>query len=463
MPRRNKKQFIDKKKSVTFNLVHRSQKDPLAADEDAPQRVLIPFIMTSQPPLFDQNPEQRESRIENQKTFGIGFEDDYDYLQHLKPSSRNQEAILVPKDGDQIHMESVDEENIEIIKDDTVLRLPSIVFASHSEGDVGLVHRAVPNPRGPQPSWDPDVVAGLDEDFDFNDPDNELEDDFMAMACEEGESDDVDSDAESCDSGSCDLDEFSDEETKSRFTAYSITSSVMGRNEQLTLLDDRFEKFFESYDEPNIGELCQVEIEGGIPVGDVGEMEGLELLLGLGGGVKEGEEERIRPTLPSNLDNDDDDIMVTMVMEKPRDNWDCESILSTYSTIYNRPKLIQDPPVSRKQSLIVVSQKIKISPTTGLPLNSKPHLTKKQLFNLRHQSLANLKSLEPEVEKPRVIVRGKDETREEKTARKAAVKEMKKERRQEKKATKKAFRAEQTRQNLEIININRNLSGVRIH
>nr|XP_002128747.1 protein LTV1 homolog [Ciona intestinalis] len=436
MPRRNKKQFIDKKKSVTFNLVHRSQKDPLAADEDAPQRVLIPINESA--PL--ENPEQRESRIENQKTFGIGFEDDYDYLQHLKPSSRNQEAILVPKDGDQIHMESVDEENIEIIKDDTVLRLPSIVFASHSEGDVGLVHRAVPNPRGPQPSWDPDVVAGLDEDFDFNDPDNELEDDFMAMACEEGESDDVDSDAESCDSGSCDLDEFSDEETKSRFTAYSITSSVMGRNEQLTLLDDRFEKFFESYDEPNIGELCQVEIEGGIPVGDVGEMEGLELLLGLGGGVKEGEEERIRPTLPSNLDNDDDDIMVTMVMEKPRDNWDCESILSTYSTIYNRPKLIQDPP------------KIKISPTTGLPLNSKPHLTKKQL-----------KSLEPEVEKPRVIVRGKDETREEKTARKAAVKEMKKERRQEKKATKKAFRAEQTRQNLEIININRNLSGVRIH
>lgn len=33
-----------------------------------------------------------------------------------------------------------------------------------------------------------------------------------------------------------------DEETKSRFTEYSMTSSVMRRNEQLTLLDDRFEK-----------------------------------------------------------------------------------------------------------------------------------------------------------------------------------------------------------------------------
>lgn len=32
------------------------------------------------------------------------------------------------------------------------------------------------------------------------------------------------------------------EETRSRFTEYSMTSSVMRRNEQLTLLDDRFEK-----------------------------------------------------------------------------------------------------------------------------------------------------------------------------------------------------------------------------
>ncbi len=47
---------------------------------------------------------------------------------------------------------------------------------------------------------------------------------------------------------------FMDEETKSRFTEYSMTSSVMRRNEQLTLLDDRFEKvnvyaFFILYDQ----------------------------------------------------------------------------------------------------------------------------------------------------------------------------------------------------------------------
>lgn len=34
---------------------------------------------------------------------------------------------------------------------------------------------------------------------------------------------------------------FREEETKSRFTEYSMSSSVMRRNEQLTLLDDKFE------------------------------------------------------------------------------------------------------------------------------------------------------------------------------------------------------------------------------
>lgn len=39
---KNKKKFIEKKNSVTFHVVHRSQHDPLIADETAPQRVLVP-------------------------------------------------------------------------------------------------------------------------------------------------------------------------------------------------------------------------------------------------------------------------------------------------------------------------------------------------------------------------------------------------------------------------------------
>lgn len=35
---------------------------------------------------------------------------------------------------------------------------------------------------GPRPDWDPDIVAALDDDFDYNDPENQLEDDFISMA-----------------------------------------------------------------------------------------------------------------------------------------------------------------------------------------------------------------------------------------------------------------------------------------
>ena len=35
---------------------------------------------------------------------------------------------------------------------------------------------------GPQLDWDPDIVAGLDEDFNFDDPENQLEDDFVVQA-----------------------------------------------------------------------------------------------------------------------------------------------------------------------------------------------------------------------------------------------------------------------------------------
>lgn len=36
---------------------------------------------------------------------------------------------------------------------------------------------------GPQVDWDPDVVAAMDEDFNFEDSDNELDDDFILQAC----------------------------------------------------------------------------------------------------------------------------------------------------------------------------------------------------------------------------------------------------------------------------------------
>ena len=116
---------------------------------------------------------------------------------------------------------------------------------------------------------DPDVVAALDDDFDFEDPDNELEDDFMQIANSDGTQEigessrsikygqaneddydddddysdmDDDEDADSLHSLNGPQYTFADEETKSRFTNYSMSSSVIRRNKELCLLDDRFEK-----------------------------------------------------------------------------------------------------------------------------------------------------------------------------------------------------------------------------
>lgn len=102
---------------------------------------------------------------------------------------------------------------------------------------------------------DPDLVAAMDEDFDYDDPENELEDNFIELANAEGieeEDNDAEYSDENCVSDDEERDEvgslqgskfsFDEEETKSRFTQYSMSSSVIRRNEQLTLLDDKFEK-----------------------------------------------------------------------------------------------------------------------------------------------------------------------------------------------------------------------------
>lgn len=97
----------------------------------------------------------------------------------------------------------------------------------------------------------------MDEDFDYSDPENELEDNFIELAQGVASDQEFDEDDDDYNLGSDfeddeEMDEvgslpgsertYDEEETKSRFTSYSMTSSVMRRNEQLSLLDNRFEK-----------------------------------------------------------------------------------------------------------------------------------------------------------------------------------------------------------------------------
>lgn len=182
-PKGKTKRFIDKKNSVTFHLVHRSQKDPLVADETAPQRVLVP-VGDTQAAKIEKKTVNSEKRKEEQHKFGIYFDDDYDYLQHLRDvKSLSVEWQRV--ENTNVSKNSNDKEN----KDAPKINLPSSVFASNVEETVGMLNKAAPV-SGPQLDLDPDVVAALDDDFDYEDPDNQLEDNFIELANAESSDDD---------------------------------------------------------------------------------------------------------------------------------------------------------------------------------------------------------------------------------------------------------------------------------
>ncbi|XP_068963576.1 protein LTV1 homolog [Petaurus breviceps papuanus] len=466
MPHKKKKPFIDKKKAVSFHLVHRSQRDPLAADDTAPQRVLLPA----------QKREDEERRAEQRK-YGVFFDDDYDYLQHLKEPSGPSELIPSCFQNDAQEQTLIPTHGI---------KLPSSVFASEFEEDVGLLNKAAPV-SGPRLDFDPDIVAALDDDFDFDNPDNLLEDDFILQANEptgedehmdtdirryeiedddgkymdddtENGSDEDDYDSEGLLSdeelsvqGGTQRDLFLEEETKSRFTDYSMTSSVMRRNEQLTLLDERFEKFFEQFDDDEIGALDNAELEGFI------HADSIRLQEVLNDYYKEKAKncvklDTLEPLEDENLlineKDEDEEEIVTVVIEEPKEKWDCESICSTYSNLYNHPQLIRCPPKPRH---------IQLSSKTGIPLNVLPQKgpTAKQIERMQMINDSDL---------PRVSVqpRCKNETKEDRKARKQAIKEERKERRVEKKANRLAFKLEKRRQERELLNLKQNVAGLKL-
>ncbi|KAM6939600.1 protein LTV1 homolog [Xenentodon cancila] len=476
IPHRKKKSFIEKKKAVTFHLVHRSQRDPLAADEKAPQHVLLPAKV------------EVEKRQEEQRKYGVFFDDDYDYLQHLKesssqtelvaagPSCADKESFHSRDDGDDDDDDNEVERRIEKDVLEATIHLPSSVFATEFEEEVGLLNKAAPI-SGPRLDMDPDIVAALDEDFDYDDPDNILEDDFIVKAnctaaapdaegdCADDEDEwedtddeeggDFDSEAgfssdEHGDGGGREF-MFMDEETKSRFTEYSLTSSVMRRNEQLTLLDDRFEKFYEQFDDDEIGALDNAELEGFIQPDSARLEEVIKDYL------KEREKDSLRPedlgpkelpVLKEEEEDEEEEELELVVIEAPEEKWDCETIISTYSNIYNRPKVIEEPPKPKP---------IRVSSKTGIPLDVLPAtgLTAKQAERMTRINDSDL---------PRVSTqpRNREESKEERKARKQAIKEERKERRVEKKANKMAFKEEKVRQEKQMANLRTNIQGLKL-
>ncbi|XP_058789809.1 protein LTV1 homolog [Phymastichus coffea] len=453
---------FNKKNAVTFSLVHRSQHDPLVADESAPQRVLVP--------LTKQNKKQTSS-TEIQKEaihkYRVCFDHDYEYLKNLTDVRRldNEEEA---------HSSDITSELT-----DTKITLPSSVFQSNVEEKVGLLNKAIAS-TGLNLNLDSDVVAALDDDFDFDDPNNQLEDNFMELAnqqlpfdeCDEEYNEefddnfDEDFDGETYYGDNVQFESldcpFANEETKSRFTEYSISSSVMKRNDQLTILDDKFEKLYADYDEHIVGSLDCEEIEGNIEIDS-------ERLLQISNQYNEENEVvnvaelmkdkmNLQTELQNSSDVDSDNEPINAVtIHCDKNKWDCESILGLYNNKNNLPQTISE----RKDH-----QTIKINTKTGIPTNSEQCLRNIRAVNLPPELRSTIqKSMNSQrtcTLNKSVYSRPKNESPEERRQRKQLVKDERKERRKERKINLLAFKEEEKKQKKILLNKNQNIQGNRI-
>ncbi|XP_037091103.1 protein LTV1 homolog [Pollicipes pollicipes] len=170
----SRKRFIDKNKSVSFHLLHRSQRDPLAADESAPAEgsrgwSKIPKAMRGL------------SRRELNAKYGIYFDDDYNYLQHMKDAKKQDvvwvESVAAAKKGASAPTHLL---RMSCRRAGPSLQLPSSLFASNVEEKVGLLNKAAPDHSPPD-----EIESELNEIMDdgyAHDPQNELEDNFFELA-----------------------------------------------------------------------------------------------------------------------------------------------------------------------------------------------------------------------------------------------------------------------------------------
>jgi protein LTV1 len=255
------------------------------------------------------------------------------------------------------------------------------------------------------------------------------------------------------------------ETVKSRFTEYSMSSAVVPRSEVMQTHDERFEKLFEQYDEEECGALDEMDdgVNGG---GDLSQFDSvLDAFLDkiedtpVGPRWSKGapghapapptaaeleqlaELRRKTAAMTFTEGTDQDKVLMQYVPKAEEEKWDCESILSTRSTLYNHPTRI-----------VEAGRKIRLDPKTGIPMSGdtlkKERPSKKQLAAQALEEADEEEADDDEEEEPlnEGVARSRKETPAEKKARKQAIKDERRSRRQTKKATTGAFKDEQVKQ-----------------
>lgn len=450
--------FIKPGAGTKFKLVNRSIRDLGGYVDGAGQHVLAPIDEKYED--LDDNERQNV-----QRDYGVDFDDGYNYMQHLKERS-DEATVWVSADNKSVYSVATGVSNASRMS-----RYQGKFFETEDELPQGHFQELAAERNDLPFDFDPEVAAQLDEidnsEMIVNPGEDETDDfdELIAMANEEGDEDDeeygtgerigdtdkniimerflVDDEGTSGmvwkhsdfrpDSDHDDMNvdfEDDEDERKTRFTAYSMSSSIMRRSVKLENLDDHFEEFFAKFDDEEIGDLPQknladneIELDSELLknmiqqdydefVPKVDNAIEMAKKLNLGEDVK-----RYVENLP---DSDSDEEQYEMITIKQKPKWDCETICSTYSNLYNRPKIVDDGFSTRSGKV-------------------KPNRNKNVMFGNALKELESVYQQERNDQKTRPQARQKDETKQEKKARKMVAKEAKRERRIEKKETRAAF------------------------
>ncbi|KAJ7654726.1 Low temperature viability protein-domain-containing protein [Mycena rosella] len=170
-----------------FQLVHRSQRDPLIHDPDASQHVLKPVSRKgkSRAELEDTLPaSELDAPIGEAALYGVYYDDsEYNYMQHLRPVGMQEDGV------ESVLVEAPSASKKSKGKGIALKDLPDGVLASTSElPRTYESQQAIPaSIAGFQPDMDPhlrQVLEALEDDAFVED---DLEDDFFGQLVGDGE------------------------------------------------------------------------------------------------------------------------------------------------------------------------------------------------------------------------------------------------------------------------------------
>ncbi|CAD5210607.1 unnamed protein product [Bursaphelenchus xylophilus] len=391
-----KKHFIDKSKAVTFRLETRVTEDR-------------PPILGPQAELTNVVDVTDEELLERER-LGIYYADNYNYLSHLK--SRDE----LPELG---------------IPTEKVSLLPQSSSSSKSEIEVvqpGRIESDI------DPNIDPELLQAMEElegQEMMGEEDFDLDDNFLELAggVDEPEqrkvfeqfrqnnnfgSDSEDGDEE-IDSEDAD---FMDGDGNDGFLAPLPAKPILKKSDK-SELDQRFSEFYDNMDKEDDSEDDEEFFEGaedGLLDDFADEYnERKDKVM-----YEKPDNESKRLTLEAfekQEVNPEKTEKIMVPVRQKRAKWDCESIVSTYSNVYNHPTLIQEEPKRKPTDLTRKTIKVK-----DVEMEDDTRSVRSAVSTSTY--------------------RPKDETPEERRLRKQGIKEERRIRRAEKKANKNVFKEE---------------------